>query len=249
MDEQGRASAVKAVGARSRSGDGHTDSPPGLRALRVEQLGVVPYAEGLSLQAERVVAVRAGEVPETLFLLEHDPVVTRGTGTEDGHLLATEDELGLRGIELFDAGRGGDITYHGPGQLVGYPILDLKPDRRDLHRYLRDLEEVVIRTLARFDVEAAREPGLTGVWTASGKVAAIGVRVSSGWITSHGFALNVDPDLSHFDTIVPCGIGDRSVTSLRRILGDRTPSVGEVAEAAAEELAAWFERSIEQGSS
>jgi lipoyl(octanoyl) transferase len=240
MDESGRASAAGAVGARSR-----TSNPDGSRALRVIRLGRVPYAEGLELQAERVAAVRSGTEPETLFLLEHDPVVTRGTSTEDAHVLATENELGLRGIELFDAGRGGDVTYHGPGQLVGYPILDLKPDRRDLHRYLRDLEEVVIRTLARFEVEAAREEGLTGVWTPAGKVAAIGVRVSSGWITSHGFALNVDPDLTHFDTIVPCGIGDRAVTSLRRILGEDTPSVGEVADAAAEELAAWFGRSLE----
>lgn len=250
MDETGRASAAGAVGARSRSaaaGEGgpRGGSPDAPRPLRVERLGRVPYAEGLELQAGRVPAVRAGTEPETLFLLEHDPVVTRGTGTEDGHLLASEDELGLRGIELFDAGRGGDITYHGPGQLVGYPILDLKPDRKDLHRYLRDLEEVVIRTLARFGVEAGREEGLTGVWTPAGKVAAIGVRVSSGWITSHGFALNVDPDLSHFDTIVPCGIGDRSVTSLRRILGGDTPSVDEVAGVAAEELAAWFGRSLE----
>jgi lipoyl(octanoyl) transferase len=240
MDESGRASAARAAGARSHSGD-----PAEARPLRVVRLGRVPYAEGLALQAERIAAVRAGTEPETLFLLEHDPVVTRGTSTEDEHLLATRDELGLRGIELFDAGRGGDVTYHGPGQLVGYPILDLKPDRRDLHRYLRDLEEVVIRTLARFGVEGAREEGLTGVWTPAGKVAAIGVRVSSGWITSHGFALNVDPDLAHFDTIVPCGIGDRAVTSLRRILGEQTPSLEDVADAAAQELAAWFGRSIE----
>ncbi|HKK92127.1 MAG TPA: lipoyl(octanoyl) transferase LipB [Longimicrobiales bacterium] len=225
--DQTRASAAKAVGARS---------------LRVERLGRIPYARGLEVQAERVPQVREGERRETLFLLEHDPVLTRGTGTQDEHLLATEAELGRLGIELFDAGRGGDITYHGPGQVVGYPILDLKPDRKDLHRYLRDLEEVVIRTLGRFGVDAGREEGLTGVWTAAGKIAAIGVRVSSGWITSHGFALNVDPDLSHFRTIVPCGIGDREVTSMRRILGGSSPSLDEVADAVVEEFAAWFGR-------
>jgi len=195
--------------------------------------------------------VRDGVTPETLFLLEHDPVLTRGTGTDDAHLLASVGELAELGIELHDAGRGGDITYHGPGQLVGYPILDLKPDRRDLHRYLRDLEEVVIRTLARFGVTGRREEGLTGVWVPvegraerSAKIAAIGVRVSSGWITSHGFALNVTPDLSHFATIVPCGIEDREVTSLARILGDRAPKVEEVATVAAEELAGTFGRTL-----
>ena len=229
MDGTERASAAGAVGARS---------------LLVERRGRVPYAEGLALQAARVDAVRSGSSPETLFLLEHDPVVTRGTGTDAAHLLVSPDELDRRGIDLHDAGRGGDITYHGPGQLVGYPILDLKPDRKDLHRYLRDLEEVVIRTLARFGVTGTREDGLTGVWTRRGKVAAIGVRVSSGWITSHGFALNVDPDLGHFDTIVPCGIGGRSVTSMRRILGGATPPLDEVARAAADELAELFGRTV-----
>lgn len=236
MDEQTRASAAEAVGARS-----HVASRP----LRVERLGRVAYADGLELQAERVVQVREGTVPETLFLLEHGPVLTKGTGTQAANLLASGEQLDDLGIEVHDAGRGGDITYHGPGQLVGYPILDLKPDRRDLHRYLRDLEEVVIRTLERFGVEAWREEGLTGVWTEAGKVAAIGVRVSSGWITSHGFALNVAPDLSHFGTIVPCGIGDRDVASLALILGEDAPSVDEVATVAAEELAAWFGREFE----
>lgn len=205
----------------------------------MERLGRLGYAEGLDIQAERVRAVREGSVSETLFLLEHDPVLTRGTGTDAEHLLADAAELDRLGIELHDAGRGGDITYHGPGQLVGYPILDLKPDRKDLHRYLRDLEEVVIRTLARFGIEGWREEGLTGVWTERGKVAAIGVRVSSGWITSHGFALNVAPDLAHFGTIVPCGITDREVTSLARLLPE-PPSVSEVASVAAEALAAVF---------
>jgi len=230
MEQESRASVAEAVGARS---------------LRVERLGRIPYRRGLELQAARVATVRSGEEPETLFLLEHDPVLTRGTGTQDDHLLASERELERLGIEVSDAGRGGDITYHGPGQLVGYPILDLKPDRKDLHRYLRDLEEVVIRSLGRFGVDAAREEGLTGVWTPAGKIAAIGVRVSSGWITSHGFALNVRPDLSHFETIVPCGIGDRDVTSLHRILGSDTPTPETVRDVVVEEFAAWFGRSPE----
>jgi lipoyl(octanoyl) transferase len=235
-----RASTEDAVGARSRP-----DPTEGAcRPLRLERLGRVAYAAGLELQAERVSAVREGSVPETLFLLEHDPVLTRGTGTDADHLLADAAELDRLGIELHDAGRGGDITYHGPGQLVGYPILDLKPDRKDLHRYLRDLEEVVIRTLGRLGVEGWREEGLTGVWTARGKVAAIGVRVSSGWITSHGFALNVAPDLAHFGTIVPCGIGDREVTSLAVLL-DAPPSVAEVASLAAEETATVFGYDLE----
>jgi lipoyl(octanoyl) transferase len=129
------------------------------------------------------------------------------------------DERATRGIELFETGRGGDVTYHGPGQLVAYPILDLKPDRQDLHQYLRDLEAVLVSTAAAFGVAAERREGYTGVWTPSGKLAAIGVRVSSGWITSHGVALNVATDLSYFDTIVPCGLLDRNVTSLEREVG------------------------------
>src|SRR5699024_2764276 len=122
------------------------------------------------------------------------------------HVLLDADERRLLGIELFETGRGGDVTYHGPGQLVGYPIIDLKPDRCDLHRYVRDLEDVLMRTAAELDIRAGRSPGLTGVWVQTRKLAAIGVRVSSGWITSHGFALNVSTDLAFFDAIVPCGI-------------------------------------------
>jgi lipoate-protein ligase B len=181
--------------------------------------GRVSYGEGLALQEKLVRDVRAGCVPETLVLLEHPHVITLGSGSHPEHVLFDAAERDRRGIELFETGRGGDVTYHGPGQLVGYPILDLKPDRRDLHRYLRDLETVLIEALAALGVAAHREAEYTGVWTAAGKVAAIGVRVSSGWITSHGFALNVDPDLAMFESIVPCGIPDRGVTSLARELG------------------------------
>jgi lipoyl(octanoyl) transferase len=126
------------------------------------------------------------------------------------------DELGSKGIEVFETGRGGDVTYHGPGQIVGYPIVDLSPDRRDVHRYVRDLEEVLIRTAADFGIAATRISGLTGVWVNDEKLAAIGVRIAR-WITSHGFALNVTTDLAYFDMIVPCGIADRGVTSLARL--------------------------------
>lgn len=191
--------------------------PP--RPLQVRWLGRMAYADGLALQERLVVQRRAGEIPDTLLLLEHPHVITLGTGSSPEHVLVDQAERDLRGIELFETGRGGDVTYHGPGQLVGYPILDLKPDRKDLHRYLRDLEEVLIRACAVFGVEGERAEGLTGVWTAGGKVAAIGVRVSSGWITSHGFALNVHTELDYFGTIVPCGIHDRDVTSLSRETG------------------------------
>lgn len=153
-----------------------------------------------------------------------------GRGADDRHLRASAEELERRGIEYHETGRGGDITYHGPGQLVGYPILALPEDRRDAHRYLRDLEEGLIRTAAEFGIEASRVKGLTGIWVGNAKLAAIGVRLSSGWITSHGFAFNVTTDLTGFDTIVPCGISDRGVTSLERLLGRRLSleSVGRV---------------------
>src|SRR5206468_11309408 len=133
------------------------------------------------------------------------------------HILATPYALAARGVEVHETGRGGDITYHGPGQIVGYPIVDLRPDRCDVHRYVRDLEEVLIRTVAEFGVTAHRVDGLTGVWVGQEKLAAIGVRISR-WITSHGFALNVNTDLGYFNLIIPCGIADRGVTSLGRLL-------------------------------
>lgn len=192
---------------------------PEPRTLQVLQLGRVPYQDALSLQEDMVARRRAGEIPDRLLLLEHPHVVTLGTSSREEHLLLSPDEMEARGIELFEVGRGGDVTYHGPGQLVGYPILSLAPDRKDLHRYLRDLEGVLISALTEFGIPARRQEGLTGVWTSQGKVAAIGVRVSSGWITSHGFALNVDPALSFFSSIIPCGLRDRSVTSMANILG------------------------------
>jgi lipoyl(octanoyl) transferase len=194
-----------------------------LLPLEVRRLGRVSYEAALDLQAELVTRRREGSIPDQLLLVEHPHVITVGTSSQEDHVLLSKEELSKRRIQLFEVGRGGDVTYHGPGQLVGYPILSLDPDRKDLHRYLRDLEEVLIRTLGHFGISAAREEGLTGVWTTEGKVAAIGVRVSSGWITSHGFALNVDPDLSYFSTIVPCGIHDRPVASMAGILRRPVP--------------------------
>lgn len=193
------------------------------RALDVRRLGIVSYGDALEMQAELVRRRRAGEVPDTLLLLQHPHVITKGTGTRPENILLDEAERSRRGIELFDAGRGGDVTYHGPGQLVGYPILDLKPDRCDLHHYLRDLEEVLIRVLGSYGIEAGRREGMTGAWVGDRKLAAIGVRVSSGWITSHGFALNVSTDLSYFGAIVPCGIQEYGVGSLESVLGRPVP--------------------------
>ena len=188
--------------------------------IEVRRLGTVPYGEALELQQDLVERRKRSEIPDQLLLLQHPPVITLGVRarSDRSHVLATEESLSTRGVELFETGRGGDVTFHGPGQIVGYPIVDLRPDRCDVHRYVRDLEEVLIRTLASFGVDAERAPGLTGVWVGKDKVAAIGVRIAK-WITSHGFALNVSTDLSHFDLIVPCGIRDRGVTSLQRLLG------------------------------
>ena len=199
--------------------DTHTEAPSTTRPLDVRRLGTISYADALEMQAEMVKERRAGEIPDTLLLLEHPHVITLGSGSHEENVLVTPQERAARGIELFETGRGGDVTYHGPGQLVGYPILDLKPDRQDLHRYLRDLEEMLIGVLGDFGLVGGRKEGLTGVWVDDRKLAAIGVRVSSGWITSHGFALNVSTDLSFFGAIVPCGIRDHGVGSISGELG------------------------------
>lgn len=189
------------------------------RTLCVRRLGRVPYGEALELQQQLVASRRAGHIDDQLLLLEHPHVITLGTSSRADHILVDADQRALLGIELFETGRGGDVTYHGPGQLVGYPILDLKPDRCDLHRYVRDIEEALIHALSTFGISAGRVAGLTGVWVGGEKIAAIGVRVSSGWITSHGFALNVSTDLQFFGAIVPCGLRDHGVTSMQRVLG------------------------------
>lgn len=180
----------------------------------------MPYADALALQRALADDRRAGIVGDLLLFVEHPHVLTLGVRGDGGrsHILATAEMLAARGVEVHETGRGGDITYHGPGQIVGYPIIDLKPDRCDVHRYVRDLEEVLIRTTAEYGIDATRVEGLTGVWVGCDKLAAIGVRIGR-WITSHGFAFNVTTDLGYFDLIVPCGIADRGVTSLARLLG------------------------------
>ncbi len=190
---------------------------------------------------------KRGEVGDLLLLLEHPHVITLGTSSDGNHVLLDEAERRLLGMELYETGRGGDVTYHGPGQLVGYPILDLTPDRKDLHRYVRDLEEALIRMLATYGLRAGRKDGMTGVWVEDEKIAAIGVRVSTGWITSHGFALNVDPDLAFFDTIVPCGIRDHGVTSMARLLGRRMER-REVEDRVAGAMGGVFERRVRAAS-
>ena len=203
--------------------------------MDVRRLGVLGYQAALDLQQELVERRRGDEIPDQLLLLEHPPVITLGVKARNSrsHVLESDESLASRGVGVFDTGRGGDVTYHGPGQLVGYPIFNLKPDRCDVHRYVRDLEEALIRAVGAFGISGRRVPGLTGVWVgaegAEEKLAAIGVRISR-WITSHGFALNVNTRLEHFGLIVPCGISDRGVTSMERLLGHPVP-MDEVADA------------------
>jgi len=206
----------------------------------VRRLGLVSYGEALDLQKTLVEERKAQHIPDQLLLLEHPPVITLGVKSrgDRSHVLASPDVLVRDGIELIETGRGGDVTFHGPGQLVGYPILDLNPDRRDVHRYVRDLEDVLIRVAGTFGVRAGRMPGLTGAWVGDDKLAAIGVRISR-WVTSHGFAFNVATNLRHFDLIVPCGIADKGVTSLERLLGAPIP-MAEVEDAAIAAVTAVF---------
>lgn len=199
-----------------------------MRPLDVRRLGRIRYAEGLELQARLVEERKAGAIPDTLLLLEHEPVFTLGRNARKENVLLPEQELRARGFDVFEAGRGGDVTYHGPGQVVGYPILDLAPDRRDVHRYVRDLEEVMIRAAGDYGVKAGRIAGLTGCWVGDTKLGAIGVRLSR-WVTSHGFAFNVDLDLAPFGLIVPCGIRTRGVTTLATLLA-RPVAVAEAAD-------------------
>jgi lipoyl(octanoyl) transferase len=214
------------------------------RELAVRRIGTVPYDEALALQRALVEQRKRGEIPDTLLLLQHPHVLTLGVKGDGGrgHILASAERLDALGVAVSETGRGGDVTYHGPGQLVAYPIIDLDPDRRDVHRYVRDLEEVMIRVVASFGVSAGRIRGKTGTWvrvppegertvTPAGgpgpgrppeKIGALGVRISR-WITSHGIALNVWTDLEYFQLIVPCGIAEYGVTSLEREIGVQIP--------------------------
>jgi lipoate-protein ligase B len=179
--------------------------------------GRVPYAQALDLQMQICEAKKLGFEKDVLLLLEHPPTITLGRNAKQNHLLVSQTLLTARGVELWNVDRGGDITFHGPGQLVGYPILSLGTGERDVHRYMRNLEESLIRLLAGYRIEGVRDPNFTGVWTRHGKIAAMGVHISR-WITRHGFALNANTDLAYYDLIVPCGIHGKKVTSMREHL-------------------------------
>jgi lipoyl(octanoyl) transferase len=183
----------------------------------VEQLGVVDYAEALDLQKEKVAQRQVGAIPDTLLLLEHPHVYTLGRNARRENLLVSVEWLASRGAQVFETDRGGDVTYHGPGQLVGYPILDLTQHRRDISWYMRSLEQILIYTARDFGIETGRSPDAPGVWVGNDKLAAMGVHLAR-WVTSHGFALNVNTDLRYFEWIVPCGLHDKGVTSLAKLL-------------------------------
>jgi len=185
----------------------------------VLDLGRIGYQEALDIQLRIVERMKATEPDDAvLLLLEHEPVITLGRSASREHLLVSPEELARRGVELHESSRGGDITYHGPGQLVGYPIVRLAAARRDVHRFLRGIEATIISALREFGIEGRRVEGLTGVWVGDAKVAAIGIAFTR-WISYHGFALNIATDLDAFRLIVPCGIGDKPVTSMARLLG------------------------------
>ncbi len=212
-----------------------------MRQLLVADLGLQPYAEALTFQREVASARIAGEIEEdVLLLVEHPPVVTLGRSAKDAHLLASPAYLREQGVELFEVERGGDVTFHGPGQLVGYPIIDLKQHRRDLHWYLRQVEQLLIDALATYGLRCDRNPPYTGVWIDNRKIASIGVHARD-WVTWHGFALNVATDLRYFDLIVPCGIQSVRMTSLHAELPDERASLADVGERVAAAAARLFD--------
>ena len=217
--------------------------------LWVQSLGLMSYGQALDLQRQTAAARISGEVPEdVLLLVEHPPVVTMGRSAKEQNLLAGPELLAARGVELFEVERGGDVTFHGPGQLVGYPIIDLKRHRKDLHWYLRQLEEALIQALATFGISGERTAGLTGVWTKGRKIASIGVHARD-WVTWHGFALNVTTDLSYFDLMVPCGIQSVTMTSIAKESGRPDVSLDEVSSAVVDAFALAFGLSLAAASS
>ncbi len=203
----------------------------------------VPYADALRWQDGLVAARQAGLTPDVVLVLEHTPVITRGVRARDAHVLAAPSRLAELGVDLLDTPRGGDVTYHGPGQWVLYPVLKLTGEEADAHAFVSRLEETVIRTAAEFGVEGTRRAGKTGVWTQNGKIAAIGVRFQK-WVSSHGVSFNVAPDMSHFGLIVPCGLFGERVTSLGALLGDACPSHTDVRDALLRHFATVFGRPL-----
>jgi lipoyl(octanoyl) transferase len=213
-----------------------------MRICETRYLGLMPYAEAHELQQELVEKRKRDEIPDQFLLLEHPHVITLGRAANGANVLIDDETRARFGVELFETGRGGDVTYHGPGQLVGYPIIKLAPDRCDIRRYVRDLEDVLIRTAADFGISARRIEGLTGVWAGNEKLAAIGVRISR-WVTMHGFALNITTDLDYFRLIVPCGIRNHGVTSLHKLLGSPV-EMSDVREVVTRQFANVFEREV-----
>jgi lipoyl(octanoyl) transferase len=206
-----------------------------MRTLHTYRLGRIPYATAHGLQERLVEARKEERIGDVLLLLEHPKVITLGRAAKVQNILRTESELSEAGYDLHETGRGGDVTFHGPGQLVVYPIVDLKPDRQDVRRYVSDLEETMIRVCSDYGLGAGRVSGRNGAWIGERKVGAVGVRISR-WITMHGFALNVSTDLTQFEAIVPCGIADAGVTSISAELGRVIPMT-EVEHAAAQHFA------------
>lgn len=218
------------------------------RSLHWDYLGRVPYTEAVGLQLAARSALKTGEGPERLLLLEHPHVYTLGRNATEADVLASPEWLRARGVEVAECDRGGQVTYHGPGQLVGYPIVNLSPDRRDVRRYVRDLQETLIRTLAEYlanygiTAEGRDGQAFVGVWAGEEKIASIGVHLSR-WITTHGFALNVSTDLSYFTGIIPCGLHQVSMTSIERLTG-RAPALPEIAEVYARHFGEVFDRDL-----
>ncbi len=211
------------------------------RTLLVKKLGRVEYGRALELQKETELGVKEGALPDTLLLLEHPHTLTVGRRGDNAGILMSPQTLAARGVVVFETNRGGKLTYHGLGQVVGYPIINLSPDREDVHRYVRDLEEVLIRTLGDYQIEAFRLEGFTGVHTSRGKVAAIGVHIAR-WITTHGFALNVNTDLSFFNLIIACD--GEQVTSMDDLLGHEVDQ-GEVEDRLAVRFAEVFKMQLD----
>jgi len=205
-------------------------------------LGPVPYGRALDLQMQICESKKRGFDKDVLLLLEHPPTITLGRSAKASHLLAREEELKGRGVGLWNVDRGGDVTFHGPGQLVGYPVLALRAGERDVRGYMRSLEESLIRLLADYGIEGTRDAQFTGVWTRQGKIGALGVHISR-WVTRHGFALNVNTDLSFYDLIVPCGIVGRGVTSMQMLLS-RPLDMSEIAEKFRDEFGRVFNREM-----
>src|SRR5690349_2494687 len=211
------------------------------RKLLVQRLGLVDYESALAIQKQTELAVKNGVQPDTLLLLEHPHTLTIGRRGDSTSVLLNEEQLRARNVTVFETNRGGKVTYHGLGQVVGYPIINLSPDRKDVHRFVRDLEEVLIRAMTDFGIDAFRIPGLTGVHTTRGKVAAIGVHIAR-WVTTHGFALNVNTDLTYFDLIVACE--GEPVTSMKELLG-REIDLTEVEDRIIERFAEVFDMELE----